>query len=92
MSIDNRTPGAYIRRMTRHLNPALDIANRFGGQRPLARWLGHENPTTVSGWCRRGRVPMAQVPLILDAAQRAGVKVELEDFFRGRLKLPRRRA
>lgn len=72
-------------------NSAREICDRFGGQRPLARWLGHDNPTTVSGWVKRTRVPLDQIPQVMDAAQRAGVRVELEDFFRGRLKLPRKR-
>lgn len=67
--------------MTKPGNNAAEIIERFGGQSELARLLGHTSPSTVQGWRQRGRIPSWQIPLVLDAAGRAGVKLELADFF-----------
>lgn len=67
---------AYLLRM----NVAEKIVEKFGGLRPLARWLGHVNPSTVQGWVKRGSIPLAQIPYVMDAALRARVKVKLHEF------------
>lgn len=56
------------------------IIGRFGGVRALAGALGHKHPTTVHGWKDRGVIPSKQHQAIWDAAQEAGVRLELRDF------------
>ena len=68
------------------INVAEEIVFAFGGQAALARALGHTNMTTVQGWCKRGVVPLRQIPPVLAAARRLKVKLRLVDFFRGELK------
>ncbi|WP_430739019.1 carph-isopro domain-containing protein [Sphingomonas paeninsulae] len=41
------------------------IASR-GGIRPLARALGHKNPSTVQGWWERNSIPEAHLPSVSD--------------------------
>lgn len=62
-------------------NPVRLIAVRFGGQRALARALGHRNPTTVCGWVKRAAVPTRQIPRVIAAAQRERIRLALGDFF-----------
>jgi hypothetical protein len=59
---------------------ARKIINKFGGVYPLARALGHKNPTTVQGWLSRGFVPPRQHERIWEAAQRDGIELSLADF------------
>ena len=48
---------------------------KFGGVRAMARALGHEYPTRVQGWKRRGVIPVRQQYTVLQAAQRAGLDI-----------------
>ena len=57
------------------------VIQSFGGIRALARALGHANPSTVSGWYRRGSVPSSQIPIVMDAAQMRGIAIDASDFF-----------
>jgi hypothetical protein len=57
------------------------VIQAFGGIRALARALGHANPSTVSGWYRRGRVPWRQIPIVIEAAEMRGIAIEYSDFF-----------
>lgn len=59
---------------------AKRIIDRFGGVYPLARALGHRNPTTVQGWLSRGFIPPRQHDPIWQAAQRDGVELAPADF------------
>ncbi len=59
---------------------AKRIIDKFGGVYPLARALGHRNPTTVQGWQMRGFIPPRQHNRIWAAAQRDGVALDLADF------------
>jgi hypothetical protein len=59
---------------------AKRIIEKFGGVYPLARALGHRNPTTVQGWLSRGFIPPRQHEPIWEAAKRDGVAVSLADF------------
>jgi hypothetical protein len=59
---------------------ARKIITKFGGVYPLARALGHKNPTTVQGWLTRGFVPPRQHERIWDAAKRDGIDLSLSDF------------
>jgi len=59
---------------------AKRVIDKFGGVYPLARALGHRNPTTVQGWALRGFIPPRQHNRIWAAAQRDGVALELADF------------
>jgi hypothetical protein len=59
---------------------AKKIITKFGGVYPLARALGHKNPTTVQGWLSRGFVPPRQHERIWDAAKRDGIDLSLSDF------------
>jgi len=58
------------------------IIARFGGLTKLARALGHEHPTTVQGWKKRGVIPARQQGKVLDAATANGVALEPADFFK----------
>jgi hypothetical protein len=57
------------------------IIERLGGVRPLARLLGHRNPTTVQGWADRGVIPSRQQQAVLIAARNSGVALTPADFF-----------
>lgn len=59
---------------------AKRIIQKFGGVNPLARALGHRNPTTVQGWMNRGFIPPRQHNGVWEAAQREGVDLLLADF------------
>lgn len=59
---------------------AKRIIDKFGGVYPLARALGHKNPTTVQGWLSRGFVPPRQHEPVWEAAQREGIDLVLSDF------------
>jgi hypothetical protein len=59
---------------------AKKIIEKFGGVYPLARALGHKNPTTVQGWLSRGFIPPRQHDPIWEAAKRDGVALSLADF------------
>jgi hypothetical protein len=56
------------------------VIRLFGGVRPLARALGHVNPTTVHGWYVRGVVPWPQVPVVIEAAAQRGLSVDVADL------------
>lgn len=60
---------------------AEKIVQLFGGQRRLADVLGHTHQSTVQGWCRRGVIPVRQIPLVITAARRLGIDLKYEDFF-----------
>lgn len=62
------------------INQAKAIAAKFGGQRKLARALGHSNPTTVSRWVKAGFIRPEHYPAILKAAEGQGVKLTQNDF------------
>lgn len=59
---------------------AKKIIDKFGGVYPLARALGHKNPTTVQGWLSRGFVPPRQHEPVWEAAKREGIDLSLSDF------------
>jgi len=59
---------------------AKRIIQKFGGVYPMARALGHKNPTTVQGWLNRGFIPPRQHNGVWEAAQRGGVDLNLADF------------
>ena len=63
------------------MSQAEKIIAKFGGVRPLARALGHNNPSTVQGWTRRGYVPAWHQRAVLQAAQREQVDLKPEHFF-----------
>lgn len=60
---------------------AEKIVDLFGGQRRLADVLGHTHQSTVQGWCRRGVIPVRQIPAVITAAKRLGLALDYEDFF-----------
>jgi hypothetical protein len=62
----------------------IAIIEAFGGLTEMARELGHTNPTTVQGWKERGIIPARPQLLILEAANRLGLGIEPQDFFRSR--------
>ena len=59
---------------------AKRIIDKFGGVYPLARALGHKNPTTVQGWLSRGFVPPRQHDPVWEAAKREGIDLSLAGF------------
>ena len=59
------------------------IVSEFGGVRPMAKKTA--KPTsTVSSWLKRGSIPDAQKPEILEAARREGLTLSPEHFFPAR--------
>ncbi len=56
------------------------VIGKFGGVRPLARALGHPNPSTVQGWWVRRRIPWALVERVIEAGDQRGITIELGDF------------
>lgn len=56
------------------------VIQRFGGVRPLARALGHPNPSTVAGWNKRSVVPWHEVERVIEAGALRGITVGLEEF------------
>ena len=59
------------------------IIRKFGTQERLARAIG-TGQSAVAAWKRRGVIPARQQPRILRAANRLGIDVVPEDFFRVR--------
>lgn len=57
------------------------IIRKVGGLRRLAKALGHKNPSTVTGWRQRGRIPDWQKPKVMAAAKACGVEIRPEEFF-----------
>lgn len=51
------------------------------GLTALANELGHENPSTVSMWKFRGRIPSHQIPKVIEAARKLGKHYTPNDFF-----------
>lgn len=66
--------------MNTQISQAKRIIDKFGGIYPLARALGHKNPTTVQGWLVRGFVPPRQHEPVWEAAKREGIDLSLADF------------
>jgi len=63
------------------MTQSTHIISLFGGIRPLAKALGHNNPSTVQGWLRRGYIPARQQAAVLDAAKRADIPFTTREFF-----------
>lgn len=59
---------------------AREIIDRFGGIRPLATRLGHQNHTTVQGWWERDLIPAQRQAEVLDAASKAEVELTAADL------------
>jgi len=62
------------------MKPADRIIGRFGGLQATAKALEHRHATTVQGWKERGYIPGKQIPAVLKAAHKLGIKIELSDF------------
>lgn len=56
------------------MTPTHDIIRRLGGPRALGRLLGIRSQA-ISGWMRRGRIPMDRVPTLLGIAQAKGIQL-----------------
>ena len=65
------------------MSPAERIIDRFGGISPLARLLGHKHASTVQGWKDRGRIPVWQIPEVMELAEREGIALDWKDFLEG---------
>ena len=52
----------------------------FGGTRPLARALGHVNPTTVNYWATTGKIPRWRWHEILAAAKTRKIRLAAKAF------------
>lgn len=53
---------------------------RFGSQSKLARALGHNNPTTVQSWRRKGFIPSDQEQHVFDVCKIHNIDVTIHDF------------
>jgi hypothetical protein len=74
-------PSIRIMRITMRMTHPVDrIIGLFGGMTPLARALGHTNPTTVQGWKARGIIPARQQANVLEAAGQLGIPLRAEDL------------
>lgn len=60
---------------------AEKIIERFGGVSKLAAILGHDYPTRVQGWKKRGVIPAKAQADVLRAARNNAVDLEPADFF-----------
>ena len=56
------------------------VIGRFDSVGQLSGLLGHNNPTTVYAWLRRGTIPSAQWPGLLKVALSAGISLTPSDF------------
>lgn len=56
------------------------IIEKFGGINPMARALGHKNPSTVQGWKERGVIPSKQHEAVWQAARSQGIELSLSEF------------
>lgn len=56
------------------------VISKFGGVRPLARALGHANPSTVQGWWSRSQIPWRLVEQVIEVGAQRGITIELADF------------
>lgn len=56
-----------------------DIIAKFGGIRPLAKALGHQHPTTVAAWSKKG-IPSWRRHEVLEAARKRRLGLKVEDF------------
>lgn len=61
-----------------------EIIERFGGIRPMAKALGHKNPTTVQAWHKNESIPYWRHHEILTAAKRLRLGIKIEDLQEGR--------
>lgn len=69
------------------ISPPEVVIREFGGVRKLARLLG-KNPSGISRWKRRKRVPTACQRRILELARERGVNITAEDLIMGRYLAP----
>ena len=67
----------------KHLGPAAYIVHVFGGVRATARAVGRD-PSNVSKWTKRKRIPTAIQRHILSIAKRRGLDVKAADLVLGR--------
>ena len=58
---------------------AKQIVNLFGGLRPMATALGHQNPTTIQYWVKKG-IPRWRNHEILAAAKSLRLKLKPADL------------
>lgn len=57
------------------------IISKFGGQTKLAAELGCTQ-SAIAHWKRRGAIPSREISRILQAAERLGIELDANDFFR----------
>lgn len=65
------------------MNQADAIIQVFGGLTKTARALGHKHCTTVQGWRKSGNIPDWRKGEILQAADQAGVRHQVETILEG---------
>ena len=65
--------------MSKNVNPAEQIVNKFGGQSSLAKALG-KRQSTVQHWVETGIVPAQWHQPLMKLAREKGIALEAKDF------------
>ncbi len=60
-----------------------EIIEKFGGVRPMAVALGHNNPTTVQAWAKNRHIPHWRRHEILVAARKKRLGITENDLVNG---------
>lgn len=74
---------AIVSRMSTNQTPVDVVIEVFGGVCAVARAINRD-PSAVSRWQRRRKIPNALQETILDAARARNMQLTAEDLIRGR--------